>query len=155
MKKIWIIVAIVTTLLVVGAAGLFYLKTSVPDPFVGLFEDNCSSCHGSNLEGTSLGPALVGVELKHGDSVAEISASIAKGFFFETFLQSGQGRFDIHRHGDPFTGGQPIRFDHDGCSLCLDIRGGVLKVVEGVVFGGRDAKFLHESLGKILGSFKL
>ena len=40
----------------------------------------CSVCHGKELEGAPQGTALVGVELIHGDSVAQISTSIAEGF---------------------------------------------------------------------------
>jgi aldose sugar dehydrogenase len=80
MKKIIIIIAAIFALFIAGVVGFIVIRTSVPDPFVALFEENCSSCHGVNLEGTGLGPALVGTELKHGDSVAAIAASIATGF---------------------------------------------------------------------------
>lgn len=51
------------------------------DPFVGTYDEHCSGCHGANLEGdTLLGNALVNVGLAHGDSVAELSKSIAHGF---------------------------------------------------------------------------
>ena len=50
------------------------------DPFTPLYADNCSVCHGENYEGSAQGPALVGSRFVHGDSVAEISRSIAMGF---------------------------------------------------------------------------
>jgi glucose/arabinose dehydrogenase len=59
-------------------AGLVY-RLATRDPFVALFDENCSTCHGQELEGTALGPALVGARLVHGDSVAEIRRSIARG----------------------------------------------------------------------------
>ena len=41
---------------------------------------NCALCHGGQLEGTTLGPALYGADLAHGDSVEEIVKSIQEGF---------------------------------------------------------------------------
>jgi glucose/arabinose dehydrogenase len=51
-----------------------------PDPFVAPYVESCSVCHGASLEGAAQGPALVGVELKHGDSIEELTKSIAEGF---------------------------------------------------------------------------
>ena len=65
------------------AAGAFSLlrDDSLVDPFVANYEEHCSSCHGSDLQGVSgSGPALLGGDLVHGDSVAAISKSIAHGF---------------------------------------------------------------------------
>jgi aldose sugar dehydrogenase len=50
------------------------------DPFVTLYRESCSSCHGENLEGAAQGPALAGGALRHGDSIEQISKSIASGF---------------------------------------------------------------------------
>jgi glucose/arabinose dehydrogenase len=50
------------------------------DPFLLVYDENCSLCHGENLEGMPLGPALVGGELTHGSTVAEVSKSISDGF---------------------------------------------------------------------------
>jgi len=55
-------------------------KIKMVDGFIKRFNDNCGSCHGEDLRGTSLGTPLVGVELRHGDSVPEIAKSIADGF---------------------------------------------------------------------------
>lgn len=55
-------------------------KIPMKDGFIKQFEKNCSSCHGEDLRGTGLGTPLVGVELRHGDTVEEIAASIAQGF---------------------------------------------------------------------------
>ncbi len=63
--------------------GVLVAPTSVSaqtDPFAALYAENCSVCHGENLEGAAQGPALIGGELIHGDSVAEITQSIASGF---------------------------------------------------------------------------
>jgi glucose/arabinose dehydrogenase len=49
------------------------------DPFGGLYKESCSVCHGEQLEGAAQGTPLVG-ELRHGDSVAELTKSIADGF---------------------------------------------------------------------------
>ncbi len=50
------------------------------DGFIKQCEEQCAVCHGENLRGAALGTPLVGVELRHGDSVKEIAASIAGGF---------------------------------------------------------------------------
>ena len=43
------------------------------------YKENCTVCHGAQLEGASQGVALVGRELVGGDSIDAISASIANG----------------------------------------------------------------------------
>ncbi len=48
--------------------------------YANSYQDNCAVCHGENLEGAPQGTPLIGVALKHGDSVDEIIASISKGF---------------------------------------------------------------------------
>lgn len=50
------------------------------DSFISQFNEACGSCHGEDLRGLTRGPALVGAALRHGDTVAEIAASIADGF---------------------------------------------------------------------------
>lgn len=44
-----------------------------------LYKTNCASCHGEALQGGS-GTSLIGEVWKHGDSDAEITQSIAKGY---------------------------------------------------------------------------
>ncbi len=44
-----------------------------------IFEENCTVCHGDNLEGTAIGVPLLG-DLRHGDSFDEIVSSISDGF---------------------------------------------------------------------------
>lgn len=48
--------------------------------FEVLFAESCSDCHGSSLEGTATGSALVGTELRHGSSIEALVHSIASGF---------------------------------------------------------------------------
>jgi glucose/arabinose dehydrogenase len=50
-----------------------------PDPFGGLYQESCGVCHGASLEGAAQGTPLVG-ELRHGDSIADLTKSIADGF---------------------------------------------------------------------------
>jgi glucose/arabinose dehydrogenase len=54
-------------------------KIPMQDGFIGQFNEQCASCHGENLRGTSLGIPLVGVPLRNGDSVEDIAESIATG----------------------------------------------------------------------------
>ena len=71
------------TLAVVLLVGVVALAKKIrePDPYVSMYADKCSTCHGDELAGTaSLGPALVGGDLKYGSTVADINISIAQGF---------------------------------------------------------------------------
>lgn len=70
-------------LLIVLPFGLYSLfqMTGAVDPFVADYREHCSQCHGAELEGgATAGSRLLHVELTHGDSVADISKSIAHGF---------------------------------------------------------------------------
>lgn len=83
MKKLLIAIAVVITLLVLVAVGGFFAITTgvgVGEPFAPLYADNCAVCHGESFEGNALGPALVGRPLNHGDTVAELTRSIAAGY---------------------------------------------------------------------------
>lgn len=51
----------------------------LPDQMGGIYREHCAVCHGAKLEGASQGPSLLG-PLKHGESVGEVTASIARGF---------------------------------------------------------------------------
>ena len=44
-----------------------------------IFEENCTVCHGDNLEGTAIGAPLLG-DLRHGASFDEIVISISEGY---------------------------------------------------------------------------
>lgn len=48
--------------------------------YAAVYQENCAVCHGDRLQGAAQGTRLIGIDLKHGDSFAEISASIANGF---------------------------------------------------------------------------
>lgn len=45
-----------------------------------LFQEHCALCHGTDLQGATLGTALVGTELNHGDQVTNLINSISSGF---------------------------------------------------------------------------
>ena len=55
-------------------------KIPMTDMFIKQFNKNCAGCHGEDLQGVTLGPPLIGTELRHGDTVKEIANSIATGF---------------------------------------------------------------------------
>ena len=75
------ITGVVVGLLVIAAAGIgIYVYHSMhSDPFMPLYAENCAVCHGAAFEGAAQGPPLVGRALSHGESVADISRSIAAG----------------------------------------------------------------------------
>lgn len=64
---------------VVSVNVLLFLWIMSQDKFSAPYQENCSSCHGDNLTGTPLGPALVGTDLQYGDSVTDISRIIRDG----------------------------------------------------------------------------
>ncbi len=64
----------------IGIVAYLFVTAVTVDPFEVAYAENCSVCHGENLEGTGQGTPLVGVEFRHGDTVEEIGASIANGF---------------------------------------------------------------------------
>lgn len=55
-------------------------KIPMRDGFIKQYNDNCAVCHGEDLRGAPLGTPLVGMDLRHGDSVEQIAASISSGF---------------------------------------------------------------------------
>ena len=63
--------------------SIFYTGLTISQPRYDapgdFFNEACSACHGTNLEGTGLGSALVGSDLKNGDSVEAIKQSISAG----------------------------------------------------------------------------
>ncbi|MBW2360992.1 MAG: PQQ-dependent sugar dehydrogenase [Deltaproteobacteria bacterium] len=52
---------------------------TIAKAFSTLFNEQCAVCHGEDLSGAAQGGPLVGIDLVHGDSLAEIADSIAKG----------------------------------------------------------------------------
>ena len=63
-----------------GAVAFLYYQGVTFDPLKTAYDENCSACHGQDMEGTGQGSPLIGVAFRHGESVEEISASIANGF---------------------------------------------------------------------------
>jgi glucose/arabinose dehydrogenase len=65
----------------IGAApGTAHAQQPPPDPFVTVYRESCSTCHGEKMQGAAQGPALAGNPLRHGDSIEQITQSIANGF---------------------------------------------------------------------------
>jgi len=62
------------------AAGWMAKASAQETTFGPLYMENCSVCHGENLEGAPQGTPLIGTDLTHGEAIAEISQSIAAGF---------------------------------------------------------------------------
>lgn len=76
----WLILLVIVSLLIgIPIVGYRYLPER-EDAFFVEYRKSCAICHGEDLEGTPQGTALVGIDLKHGDSLAEIQQSIAEGF---------------------------------------------------------------------------
>jgi len=55
-------------------------KIPMRDGFIKQFNEQCAVCHGEDLQGAALGTPLVGIDLRHGDTVKDIAKSIAGGF---------------------------------------------------------------------------
>ena len=64
----------------VASASWIVAAAAQEDPFLTPYRENCSVCHGEKLEGAAQGTPLAGGELRHGDSIAQITKSIAEGF---------------------------------------------------------------------------
>ncbi|MDX1735536.1 MAG: cytochrome c, partial [Halioglobus sp.] len=64
-----------------AAALYFFIASGGPeDPFVADYEQHCASCHGAGLEGVpGKGGGFLATDLAHGDSVADLGKSIARG----------------------------------------------------------------------------
>lgn len=45
-----------------------------------LFQEYCAVCHGERLEGAAQGTPLIGLDLMHGDQIADVTKSITDGF---------------------------------------------------------------------------
>ncbi len=83
-RRLWRtrVVLTVGALVLPGAVAVLYpaFVAATRDAFVAVYDENCSVCHGENLEGMPLGTPLVGRDLVHGDSIADITRSISVGF---------------------------------------------------------------------------
>jgi len=75
-KKITLCIA---GLVVISGSVAFYLwETGDLDMYVAMTAINCGECHGNDLRGTELAPTLLDHELKYGDTVSQIIASITQ-----------------------------------------------------------------------------
>ena len=73
-KILLIIIGVVVAL---AGVGVWYvLNVAGLDLYQPMYVDNCGSCHGEDLEGTDQGSPLMGNELIHGDTVADMQESI-------------------------------------------------------------------------------
>lgn len=81
-KRILKIAGITLGVLAVIGVGIYLVIVNAinQDPFAPIYAQNCAVCHGEDMEGAAQGPALVGVPLIHGESVAELAQSIGNGF---------------------------------------------------------------------------
>jgi aldose sugar dehydrogenase len=80
MRRIAAIVSVTLAILAIALGLAWQVELNPIDPFRAAYEANCAACHGERLEGTPQGTPLVGADLKHGDSVADIRHSITRGF---------------------------------------------------------------------------
>jgi len=76
------VLAVIGVVVLAAGVGLYvWIQRGLhSDPFMPMYADNCAVCHGEHMQGSPQAPALVGVPLRHGESVAELSQSIANGF---------------------------------------------------------------------------
>ncbi len=80
--KLWKKIALTLALLAVLLAAFGYLRFTTRasrEPSLLAWTAHCASCHGGTLNGTEQGPALVDARLKHGDTVDQMRAVIARG----------------------------------------------------------------------------
>lgn len=77
-RVLWITAAVVVVIGIGSWIAIDFLLSR--DPLTPLYVDNCAVCHGETMQGAAQGPALVGAPLKYGESVAELTRSIADGF---------------------------------------------------------------------------
>ncbi|MDA1076157.1 MAG: PQQ-dependent sugar dehydrogenase [Proteobacteria bacterium] len=77
----WIFGIVFGVLAIMGVGTYYAIMLAVDgDPFQDMFVENCAVCHGDTMQGGPQGPALIGVPLKHGESIAELTRSISDGF---------------------------------------------------------------------------
>ena len=79
----WKILLISLLVIVLGGVGAaWYVMNYVElDIYVPLFAENCASCHGSQMQGTDRGVALLGGPLARGDNVDQLQDSIRQAHF--------------------------------------------------------------------------
>lgn len=54
-------------------------KSGFEEGFDSVYREHCAVCHGDEMQGSPQGPALVGIELRHGSSVSELISTISEG----------------------------------------------------------------------------
>ncbi|NKB44627.1 MAG: c-type cytochrome [Alphaproteobacteria bacterium] len=63
-----------------GPVNLRDLNIPVPTDIIAeLYQQECAVCHGEALRGAAQGTPLIGIDLQHGNSVADIAKSTAEG----------------------------------------------------------------------------
>lgn len=78
-QRRWLqLLGIITVMLAVPIIGHNYL-VKPEDPFMTQYRERCAVCHGDRMQGAAQGSALVGADLRGGDSVDELKVSIARG----------------------------------------------------------------------------
>jgi glucose/arabinose dehydrogenase len=78
-RRKWIIVLAVLGLLVALPMIGYQLLPIALEPFNAQYLEHCAGCHGEDMLGTEIGPALVGRELPGGGTVDELRVSITEG----------------------------------------------------------------------------
>jgi glucose/arabinose dehydrogenase len=72
---------VVTPVVLVACVAIYLVAARLlRDPIAPLYAQNCTVCHGENLEGAAQGTPLVGRPLVRGDSVDDIARNISEGF---------------------------------------------------------------------------
>jgi aldose sugar dehydrogenase len=79
-RRKWAVVLCVVLAMLIAPQVIYRYLPEPQDPFYTSYLDNCAICHGDNLEGGAQGPALVGVDLIHGETVIELKRSIRAGY---------------------------------------------------------------------------
>ncbi len=78
-----LIVGVCVALLIVfslGCVSWWLERRETHEPSLLAFAEHCASCHGSELEGSDLGPPLVGVDLQNGDSTEALIRAVGAGY---------------------------------------------------------------------------
>jgi len=91
---------VLSVLALIGAAVAWYAFNYVElDIYVPLYTDNCAQCHGSQLEGTDRGLALVGNDLPRGASVYALQQSIKHAHISQHQLAITESLNDVEIKG--------------------------------------------------------
>ena len=83
-----------------GSVALYLWNTGNLDMYVPMAAVNCGECHGNDLKGTELAPALLDSELKYGDTVVQLIESITQrhtGSNFEAMSMTTWPRSGLKR----------------------------------------------------------